>query len=299
MNSDLVEIGWTEEHLNRIQSAVSEEAQKARIAAQVLSVVGPLDATTVAVPTYELRSPAAPANLPMLSTQRLTVDSDPTLHLTKIAINVYVRSREAADPDLNAVMTMFRRAANYIARIEDALAFNGRLPQMAPPFGLRNIPAVYQVTGDGSVDGLVNTNGGPGARTFVSLARFNGAAGNQAVKAIIRSINRLDNAGQLGPYACILSPRLFENICRPNGSLVLPRDRILPFLQGPLLRSSAIQDPYGVVVALSANPIELVVARDIQVKYLQTTEQSRLAFQVSERVALRVKETSAISILQP
>ena len=298
MHSDLVEVGWSEEHLNRIESAVTEEAQKARVAAQVLSVVGPLDPTTVAVPSYALSARNNPlGGLGSVSDRRLQVSSDPTLYLTKIAVNVYLRSREAADPELNAALTMFRRAANYIARIEDALIFNGRPGEDALPFyGMAGIPDVHRVTGGGAVEGLML--GPPGSRSQVSVASLSGdGQGENVITAIVRSINMLEAAGQLGPYACVLSPTLFEAVCTPNGSYVLPRDRILPFLQGPLLRSSAIQDPYGVVVALSASPIELVVASDIHVRFLQTTEQARLAFQVSERVALRIKESAAISIL--
>jgi uncharacterized linocin/CFP29 family protein len=76
--------------------------------------------------------------------------------------------------------------------------------------------------------------------------------------------------------------------------MVLPRDRILPFLSGPLLRSSAFATNHGAVVALNGNPIELVVASDISVRYLQTTLEPRYVFRVSERVALRVKEADAI-----
>jgi uncharacterized linocin/CFP29 family protein len=304
MHSDLLEIGWTEDHWNRLYSAITEEAQKARVGAQVLNVVGPLDPTIVAVPSYALNSAQNnPVRGPAWADARLTVNSAPDLFLTKIAVNVYLHSREAADPDLNGALTMFRRAANYIARIEDALIFNGRPgPGAAPPLGIAGIPPVYRITGDGVVDGLFQF-ANPGDRSFFRVAAVPGLGlappvlGDQVITSIIQSIDVLDGAGQLGPYACILSPTLFEAICTPNKNLVLPRDRILPFLQGPLLRSSAIQNPFGVVIALSASPIELVVARDICLKFLQTTEQSRLAFQVSERVALRIKETAAISIL--
>ncbi len=301
MHNDLVELGWTEQHWNRIYSAITEEAQKARVAAQVLSVVGPLDPTTVAVPPYTLSATANPQQVPAKTPpQRLSVDSDPTLHLTKISVNVYLRSREAADPELNAALTMFRRAANYIARIEDALVFNGRPgPDALPQFGVGRIPEVYSVAGGGSVEGLLPFSDAAGARSFFSVAESPGnGRGSQVVTAIIRSVSALDEAGQLGPYGCVLSPDLFEAICTPNEALILPRDRILPFLQGPLLRSSAIPAPCGVVLALSASPIELVVASDIRLKFLQTTEQPRLCFQVSERVALRIKESAAISILR-
>jgi uncharacterized linocin/CFP29 family protein len=296
MHSDLVELGWTEDYWNRIVSAVTEEAQKGRVAAQMLPIVGPEDPTTVAVPSFAL---SAVRNPTPGASKRLRVDSDPSLFLTTIAVNVQVKSREAADPTLTAALGMFRRAANYIARVEDALVFNGRpAPSSFPPFGLSAVISdVCTVVGNGAPDGIFPFLGPAGARTFVPVAVGPAPLGDQVVTAIIKSINQLDNNGQLGPYACALSPELFEAICTPNANLVLPRDRILPFLQGPLVRSSSIAPYYGVVVALSADPVEIVVARDIHVRFLQTTQEPRLVFRVSERVALRVKEAAAIAIL--
>ncbi len=118
----------------------------------------------------------------------------------------------------------------------------------------------------------------------------------------------LTQAGGLGPYSCVLSPRLFEAICTPNPNLVLPRDRILPFLQGPLLRSAAVFEgpvglarpfmAWGAVLAMSANPVELVVASDLHVRFLQASEEPRLVFRVAEKVALRIKEPDAIALLR-
>jgi uncharacterized linocin/CFP29 family protein len=294
MHGDLVELGWTEEHWNRLYGAVTEEAQKARVAAQIFKSVGGVDRTTVAVPPYTLSAKASSSST--FSPQKLTVDSDPTLFLTKIAINVQLRSREMADPELNAALTVFRRAANYVARIEDSLIFNGRPgPNALPPFGLNGIPAVYKLTGDGGVEGVFPFLGTAGARQSIAIKPPRD--GDKIVVAIIEAIDKLDSAGQLGPYACVLSPKLFEAICTPNPSLVLPRDRILPFLQAPLLRSSSIQGDFGAVIALSADPLELVIADDIQLRYLQTNEDAQRVFQVSERVALRIKETAAIAIM--
>jgi hypothetical protein len=312
MDSALIDLGWTDDHLNRISSAVTEEAQRARVAAQMLPVVGPEDPTLVAVPRFALYQSLNPRlNPPRTAVRRLAVNSDPTLFLTSIAVNVQLRTREAQDPDLNGALVMFRRAGNYIARIEDALVFNGRPgPNRAPPFGAAApaIPNVYQIRGDGAPDGIFPFVGPVGRRTLINIGAAAGATlGDQVITAIIQAINTLDAAGQLGPYACALSPLLFEAICTPNANLVLPRDRILPFLQGPLLRSSAVFEApppplgpffaWGTVLALSANPIEIVVASDIHVKYLQITEEPRVSFRVSENVALRIKETAAIALL--
>lgn len=299
MQTELVELGWTDEHLNRVYTAVSEEAHKARVAAQVLPMAGVDDPTANVVAGYALGNEPNPFGVPPATSQnRIDVDSDPTLFLTRIAVNVPVRARDAKDPNLSAVLTLFRRAANYVARIEDALVFNGRPgPNVPPPFGVAAIPLVYTVRGHGASEGLLPFAGAFGNRIQVPIPLGPGAPGDLVITAIIQATNALDNAGQLGPYACVLAPDLFEAICTPNANLVLPRDRILPFLQGPLLRSSAIGPNFGLVVALSANPVELVVASDIHVRFLQTSEEARLVFRVSERVAVRIKEESAIAVL--
>ena len=55
-------------------------------------------------------------------------------------------------------------------------------------------------------------------------------------------------------------------------SLVLPQDRIIPFLGGgPMLRCSALDEWSGVVVALGGAPVELVVGKDMSVQFLQIT----------------------------
>jgi hypothetical protein len=295
MHADLANLGWTDEQWNRIVSAVTEEAQKARVAAQMLPLCGPEPSNTVAIPQYSLGSER---NWPSPPARRLYVDSDPTLYLTTIAINVSLRVREAADPDLQAALGMFRRAANHIARIEDALVFYGRLGRdRSPPLGLGRMPRVFQVTGNGRVDGIFPLRSGLG--WWPSQPLTDPTDGGDIVNDIIEVIGKLEDAGQLGPFACVLDQELFTTICNPNGNLVLPRDRLLPFLQGPLLRSSAIQRNYGAVVALSGSPVEIVVASDIHVDYLQTTLEPRIVFRVCERVALRVRERRAIFRLQP
>ena len=299
MDPALENLGWTEAQWNRISTTVTEEAQKGRVAAQLLPSVGPEDASTVAVPNFTLQAQASPP-LANWTTQRLTVDSDPSLPLTQIAVNVSLRNHEVADPNLSAALGMFRRAANYIARVEDALVFSGRPGNnLPPPYGLGQIPNVMQITGNGPVDGLLLAYSGLGVqRIFTPIPTTPGVTlGNRVVEAIIAAINALDRNGQLGPFACALSPSLFEAICDPNVALVMPRDRILPFLQGPLVRASAVFNGFGVVLALSGSPNELVVARDIDVRYLQASEEPRYVFRVSERVALRIKEPESIAIL--
>lgn len=298
MHSDLVELGWTEEHLNRIYAVVTEEAQKARVAAQMLSIVGSVESSAVAIPSLQVTDrPDARLFPPTNALRRLSVDTDPNLFLTKIAVNVAIRTRDAADPSLEAALSMFRRAASYVARLEDAVVFNGFLPNLPLLFGAAGIPAVFEVSGNGPSEGIFLTPAARSPRAVIRIPIVAGAPGNGVVTAVSAAIGALEGRGHFGPFACALSPTLFNAICMPTANLVLPRDRLLPLLQGPLLRASAIFPGWGAVIALGGNAVEVVVASDIQPRYLQTNEEPRLVFQVAERVALRIKESAAIALL--
>jgi uncharacterized linocin/CFP29 family protein len=310
MHGDLVELGWTEEQWNRIRGTVTEEVQKARVAAQMLPVSGPEDPSTVAIPRFMLRNepnltPPLPHDGPA---SRLSVNSDPELYLTTIAVNVQLRTVDVADLALKAGLVMFRRAANHIARIEDALIFNGRPgtrrpgPNRPPSVGLTGIPPVYTVTGGGpegggDISGIFNpiTNRLP---IQISDVTSGASRGQPIVTAVVDAIAQLENRGQLGPYACVLGHELFHDVCDPTANLVLPRDRILPFLQGPLVRSSAVIDNWGAIIALSGSPVEVVIASDVDVRFLQTTLEPRYVFRVSERAAVRITDPDAIAILR-
>jgi uncharacterized linocin/CFP29 family protein len=78
----------------------------------------------------------------------------------------------------------------------------------------------------------------------------------------------------------------------------MPQDRIIPFLGGgPLLRTStldALRGFSGVVVALGGAPVELVVATDVSLQFLQVTAEPVFIFRVYEKIALRIREPRAI-----
>jgi uncharacterized linocin/CFP29 family protein len=323
MDPALVNLGWTEDQWHRVCSTVTEEAQKSRVAAQALPCVGPEDRSVLAVPRLGLRPPAPAGAGPVgLASDILAIDSDPELYLTRISVNIEIRSHEMTDPSLSAALVMFRRAANIIAHVEDSLVFYGRRNRSLnppasdlndPPTGL---PNVFSFTQDShTVDGILRWRVGPTypdgspsnlprnrawppppvrARFRAGQQARGGSLGDGVVNAIVAALNTIEDQGYNGPFACVLSSDLFEALCTPAPSLVLPRDRVLPFLQGPLLRSSALDSHDGVVISLAGAPVELVIASDLHVRFLQQTTSARSVFRVSERVAVRIKDSNAI-----
>jgi uncharacterized linocin/CFP29 family protein len=127
------------------------------------------------------------------------------------------------------------------------------------------------------------------------------ADGELLVAAVSDSIGKLEGNGHFGPFAVALGQKLFLGAQTPNeGSLVLPQDRIIPFLGGgPLLRSSTLPDNKGVVVALGGAPVELVIATDVSLNFLQVAPDPMFVFRVYEKMALRIKESDAIVALVP
>jgi uncharacterized linocin/CFP29 family protein len=185
---------------------------------------------------------------------------------------------------------MLSRAADVIGRVEDAIVFNGQPSEDSAPENTGGIPEVYRVHGGQKNPGLLEDEGLRCDKT-VNLAR----GSTDLVRAVVDSIQDLESSGHYGPFACVLGRTLYEAANAPlENSLVIPSDRIVPFLDGGMLRrSSVVPDEQGVVVALAGSPIDLVVASDVHVSFLQLTLEPRYVLRVSERFVLRMKQPDA------
>lgn len=320
---------WSDEQWGRVCKVVADEAQKSRVAAQCLPLYGPVDPQVVAVPNFRLRFAPSPPAPGARAIGRLDVDSTPDDFLSTISVQVPLPTYQVSDPELGAALVAFRRAAITIARIEDAIIFNGQFARSQPPAPtfaggwLASLPRVYSVTGGARQPGLVPAGVvlaanrlalAPSAANVpprlpeaipntpppgAALAQMQAYA-DALVLGIVRAITALEGIGHSGPFACFLSQHAFNAVHTPQSNLVLARDRILPFLGGDYLRrTNTIPDGYGIIVALGGEPVEIVVARDITVRYQQQTPEPRFLFRVSEKIALRVKEWDAVAVLHP
>jgi hypothetical protein len=348
MNEQMNYPNWTDEQWRRVTDLVATEADKARAGARYLPLYGPVDPSVVAVPNYLLGNAPNPPFAPLRARNRLDVDSSPETYLATITIQIPLANHEVAEPELQAASVAFRRAAVTIARLEDALLFNGQAaPGLAPPptypgGWLTGLPPVYSVNGGGQQAGLVPAGAMPNIpppagsvapRVDVELplptgaplqpwtpaqrAAYMGPWSEIIVRHVSDTIGLLEANGHSGPFACFLSPSLFEAVHTPSSSMVLPRDRILPFLGGEYLcRSNTIPDGYGIMVAGvpayetdaygkrqkqngAGSPVEIVVATDISLRYLQQTPEPKFLFRIWEKIALRVKEWNAVAVLRP
>jgi Encapsulating protein for peroxidase len=307
------QVPWTDEQWARVNQVVQEEAQRARTAATFLPLYGPLPASVDFVRKESVHYQP-----------RLRIADKDTTQLATLQLNVLLRGEQLADPEMTSALTLFRRAANIVARLEDALVFSGfdgydpdvggRVPDL--PHGA---PKVGEQMWGGSAQGLLidKNHVRPLKLTPPHKEPVNG--GDGLVTAVTNSIGYLEGKGHFGPFAVVLSQELFLLAQTPvhvatitalsgggHGPSSVPQDRIVPFLGGgPLLRSSALLAGYGVVVALGGAPIELVVATDMSLQFLQVTqpepkvEAPYFLFRVYEKVSLRIREVEALAALVP
>jgi uncharacterized linocin/CFP29 family protein len=206
-----------------------------------------------------------------------------TIELATLQIQARLRGAQLADPELGSVLSVFRRAGNILARVEDALVFNGegRARQIA------------QTLGADIADG----QGSPGLVAVATPVAPPVTNGDSLVVAVTNAIGKLETDGHFGPFAFVLSQDLFVIAQRPdqNRPQVTPAEQIVPLLGGgPLLRSSAIDNGLGIVVALGGDPIDLVIARDMSLQFLQLTTDPIYVFRVYEKLVLRIKSEKAV-----
>ena len=82
------------------------------------------------------------------------IDDRDTIRLATLQVIVPVRNAQMADPELASALALFRRAANVIARLEDASRLPGtrapirRSRRLYPaPAALTGLPGIWQITG--------------------------------------------------------------------------------------------------------------------------------------------------------
>jgi uncharacterized linocin/CFP29 family protein len=297
------QVPWSDEQWARVNQVVQEEASRARVAATFLPLIGPLPGDTDFVRRELISYPAVPAALQPPPNQ-IVIDDRNIWQLATLQVKVRVRGAQMADSEMTSVLAMFRRAANVVARLEDAVIFTGLAqpggagtpivptagaPVTPPPAGAQ----IWEITGGEVLRGLFDgANAQPGPPPPPPVM----PPGALLVVRISQAIGILEGVGHFGPFALVLGNDLFVVAQTPDpGTLVLPQDRIVPFLGGgSLLRSSTLPPNQGVMVALGGAPVELIVATDMCLQFLQLTVEPAFVFRVCEKIALRIKEPSAI-----
>jgi uncharacterized linocin/CFP29 family protein len=292
------QVDWNHEQWSQVKQTVLDEATKVSVAGSFLSCYGPMERSATVVRAEMLSDGTG-------DTPKIWVDDVETLKLCTLTIYVQLKHQQLSEDNLTGALSAFRRAANLLARAEDAIVFNG-LPgeENRDDLSAIHVPAQCRVTGGQETWGLVINGLSPvppistGRSQHPLPAQVASPHGENLVTAVAETIATLEGNGHYGPFACVLGTTAFVAAHTPSpSSLVLPRDRMEPLLGMSLLRSSTLEPNQLVVVALAGDPIDLAVATAPTVQFLNVTDEAKYLFRVYEKFVLRVKETGAVRTL--
>jgi uncharacterized linocin/CFP29 family protein len=164
-------------------------------------------------------------------------------------------------------------AAAFCADAEDDLIFNGN-----PEMGYEGLMVVE------------------GRKT---MARSDWSAAGNAFKDVVDATQTLVDAGFYGPYAMVVSPKLYTQMHQVHpGTGVLEIDHVRKLITDGVHQSPLIKEGSGMIVATGAQNFDLAVAQDLTVAYLGA-EHMNHPFRVFESVYLRIKRHGSICTLEP
>jgi hypothetical protein len=225
----------------------------------------------------------------------LTLDSDlPDVNqeLLNLTVNVELSSEQVADEDLVNALLVFRHAANILAKQQDRIVLSGfdeAVPAQQADKFFANRAKLKKVRGlEGAAIQLpVFVQQPMPDKTLEPL-------GHALVREVVTAIQKLDDNSNPGPFACVLGNDLYAAAYNPNWTLVIPADRIMPLLNGPLVRSSGLAKNKGLVISQGANAVDIFVGTPPTVQFLQRNKEAKFLFRVYTRFALRIRDPKSI-----
>jgi uncharacterized linocin/CFP29 family protein len=268
----------TSEQWTALDSAAVAAARAILVGRRFISLVGPFGPGVDALPSDTL-SGTTDGQIDLLGNaegETLGVDRRHYLPLPLIYKNFWLywrdleRSRQFGTPleTSNAV-----GAATACASAEDRLVFDGEPSLMLP--GLRNVAD----------------------RQTLSMRDW-GAAG-QAFSDVVDGVRALTDAGFTGPYALAVSPRLYAQLNRVfDATGVLELEQVEKLARRGIYPSSVLPEPAAVLVDSSASNVDLAVAVDLSVAFVEST-QLNYRMRVLESLVLRIYRPRAICTFEP
>lgn len=142
-------------------------------------------------------------------------------------------------------------------------------------------------------EGLMNVEG----RSTLELRDWT-QAGN-AYTNIVEATEKLLNNGHYGPYAVVVSPRLFALMHRVfEKTGVLEIETVRKLAADGVYQSNLLKGEQAVVVSTGRENLDLAISMDLSVAYLGA-ERMNHPFRVLEGILLRIKHADAICTIEP
>ena len=320
-------IPWGKDVWDRIDHAVTTEFKRTAIGGRFLQTKNvPPKTTSIPMDSYTSSRPAAGLG------SILSVDEGATTRLCEYYVEFELTPQQVEQEEVDfkqhghsTAVTLATKAANVLSLAGDLVIFQGQNAiTSALPFtsnlaqtlngnqpadtGLLNFPIGAIAPGAGPltvapVPAIVVVPVPPLAPAVAGVIY-----GPNTFEAVASAYSQLQAAGHYGPYALVIETIPYADTFAPlPATLTLTADRIKPLVTAGYFGTGTLPpNPppapaapfYGVLVSTGGNTMDLVVGIEPVVAFQQEDTTGNFRFRVLHRFALRVKDPTAITILQ-
>ncbi|MBX5483499.1 MAG: bacteriocin family protein [Myxococcaceae bacterium] len=266
-----------EEEWARLNETVIQVARRSLVGRRFLDLYGPLGAGVQTVPhdEYSGVSPGAVDIVGEQETAPVFTDNRrfKTIPIIYKDFLLHWRDIEAArEHNMPLDVSAAAGAAAFCAQQEDELIFYGDTKL--------------------GHEGLMNATG----RLTVELGDWSESGGGY--ESIVEATRKLNEHGHYGPYAVVLSPRLYSLLHRIfEKTGVLEIETIRQLATDGVFQSNRLRGDSGVVISTGRENLDIAVAMDMTTAYLGA-ERMNHPFRVLESLILRIKHPDSICTLE-
>lgn len=261
-----------------VDQTVVRTAQSMLVGRRFISLVGPFGPGVEALPN-DILVGSGGGQIDLLgeqSTEPLSIASRRFLPLPLLYKDFWIHWRDLeASRQLGVPLDVGKvaAAAAATAQSEDRLIFDGELSLELP--GLRNVA---------------------GRQT---LPMSDWASMGRAFADVVEGIRVLIQAGFTGPYALIVSPRLYADLNRIfDGTGVLELEQVEKLARRGVFPAAVLPEPSAVLVDSGAQNLDLAVGLDLSTAFVESSNLNHL-FRVVESLVLRIRRPAAICTFEP
>lgn len=189
---------------------------------------------------------------------------------------------------------------DFVITARDLDAFERGLPfDVGPIAGAASICAmkedelIFKGCEEAGLEGLLNASG----RQVLPLGDWEKEG--QALADISKAVAKLTSSGFYGPYAAVINPSSYSLLQRVVGKQgILEVELVKKVVEAGLFYTPTVPENKVVVLSPRSIYVDLVVGQDMVTAYLESTNMEH-KFRVFETIALRIKQASAICVLEP
>lgn len=330
-------VPWPKEVWEAIDRHVHDEVMRTRVGAKFLPH-RKVDPKTTSIPSDIISFPILPGETTqtLVIDQGATIRLNEIWTEFALTTQQVHETAEADDLADTAAVTLATRAANYLAQAQDLVIFQGvnaygtpffnkfvhYLPNQFPSdTGLLSYPISSESPAQSPSTSVPLTGPDPNQVLQIQPVSVTSPVmnegpgviyGTSTFAAVALGCSVLQQNGHYGRYALVLHTIPYADLYAPVIGLVITADRITPLVDAGLYGTGTLPANVpasvtqtrtgatytGMLVALDGDSMDLVVGLQASATFMQQDSSGNWRFQILERFALRLKDSTAVIRLE-